>query len=224
MLGGAIVAFDILRTGAVGIQGSTGEVLGHSLIGLRDRLDRSLTEVRLTAGLARPETFAVAGFLEDLEVSAIIGARARKLRLTVTPIDAEVAVASDRQILSSIISNLLQNAFDYTVLTAMSGCTHARCRIACCSRSRTSAAGYRRTDATICSSNMQSKAMTAPGSGCAFAASNCSAVRSTFATETMAACSPSTCRGCWFDRLRRRRTWAGASPHLPVRPPDGGSS
>jgi signal transduction histidine kinase len=114
MLGGAIVAFDMLRTGAVGIQGSTGDVLGHSLIRLRDRLDRSLTAARLSAGLARPETIAVAGFLEDLEVSAIAGAHARKLRLTVAPIDAEVAVDSDRQILSSIISNLLQNAFDYT--------------------------------------------------------------------------------------------------------------
>lgn len=114
LLGGAIVAFDVLRTGAVGIQGSTGDVLGHSLVGLRDRLDRSLTQVRLTTGIAQPETIAVAGLLEDLEVSAIVGARARKLRLTVTPIDPKVAIDSDRQILSSILSNLLQNAFDHT--------------------------------------------------------------------------------------------------------------
>ena len=114
MLGGAIVAFDVLRTGTIGIQGSTGDVLGRSLVELRDRLDRSLTEVRLTTGIAHPETIAVATFLEDLEVSAIAGARARKLRLTVTPIDPAVAVDSDRPILSSIISNLLQNAFDHT--------------------------------------------------------------------------------------------------------------
>lgn len=114
MLGGAIVAFDVLRTGAVGIQGSTGDVLGHSLVGLRDRLDRSLTEVRLTTGIAHPETIAVADLLADLEISAIVDARAHKLRLTVTPIDPELAVDSDRQILSSIISNLLQNAFDHT--------------------------------------------------------------------------------------------------------------
>jgi len=114
MVAGAIVAFEVLRTGTVGIQGSTGDVLGHGLIVLRDRLDRSLTEVRLTAGLARPETIAVAEFLEDIELSAIPTARARKLRLTVTPIDPEVAVESDRQVLSSIIFNLLQNAFAFT--------------------------------------------------------------------------------------------------------------
>ncbi|HEU4726659.1 MAG TPA: HAMP domain-containing sensor histidine kinase [Kofleriaceae bacterium] len=114
MLASAILAFDVLRTGTAGIQGSTGDVLGNSLIGLSDRVDRSLAEVRLTAGLARQETIAVAGFLEDIEVSAVVGARARKLRLTVSSIEAGVAVQSDRQILSSIISNLLQNAFTYT--------------------------------------------------------------------------------------------------------------
>jgi hypothetical protein len=114
MVAGAMVAFEALRTGTVGIQGSTGDVLGHKLVALRARLDRSLTEVRLSAGIARPETIAVAGFLGDLEVSAVLGARARKLRLTVTRIDPEVTVEADRQILSSIISNLLQNAFDYT--------------------------------------------------------------------------------------------------------------
>jgi signal transduction histidine kinase len=114
MVAGAIVAYEVLRTGTVGIQGSTGDVLGHSLIALRARLDRSLTEVRLSAGLARPETIGVAELLEDLEVSALPGARERKLRLTVAPIDPEITVETDRQILSSIISSLLQNAFDYT--------------------------------------------------------------------------------------------------------------
>lgn len=114
VLAGAIVAFDVLRTGAVGIQGSTGDVLGHSLIGLRDRLDRSLTEVRLSTGIVHPEPIGVAGFLEELEVSAIIDARAHKLRLTVLPVDPDVTLDSDRQILSSVLFNLLQNAFDHT--------------------------------------------------------------------------------------------------------------
>jgi signal transduction histidine kinase len=56
----------------------------------------------------------VAGLLEDLEVSAIFDARAHKVQLTVTPIGADVVMHSDRQILSSIISSLLQNAFDHT--------------------------------------------------------------------------------------------------------------
>ena len=114
LLGGAMLAFDVLRSGSVGILGSTGDVLGRSLIGLRDLVDRSLTEVRLTAGTTRQEHIAVARFVEDIEVSAVLSARARGLRLTVTEVDPTIAVDTDRQILSSVVSNLLQNAFTHT--------------------------------------------------------------------------------------------------------------
>ena len=114
MLSSATLAFEVLRTGSVGIQGSTGDVLGHNLTALRDRVDRSLTEVRLTNGLAHLEDILVGGLLEEIEVSSVLGAHARKLRLTVTQVEPELAVNSDRQILSSVISNLLQNAFKYT--------------------------------------------------------------------------------------------------------------
>jgi len=113
-LGSAMLAFDVLRAGSVGIQGSTGDVLGRSLVELRGLVDRSLTEVRLTAGIARQERIAVAQFIEDIEVSAVLSARARGLRLTVTEVDPKLTVETDRQILSSIVSNLLQNAFKYT--------------------------------------------------------------------------------------------------------------
>jgi K+-sensing histidine kinase KdpD len=114
MLTGATLAFQILRDGSVGIQGSTGDVLGRSLIGLSDRIDRLLTEFRLTNGIARRESFAVARLLESLEVSAVLDAHARKVRLTVTPVAPELIIETDREILSSILCNLLQNAFKYT--------------------------------------------------------------------------------------------------------------
>lgn len=114
LLASAMLAFDALRTGSVGIRGSTGDVLERSLVGLRDLVDRSLTELRLTAGLVRQEYIAVGRFLEDIEASVVLGAHARKLRLTVTEVDPELTLEADRQILSSIISNLLQNAFKYT--------------------------------------------------------------------------------------------------------------
>ena len=114
LLGSAMVAFDILRAGTVGIRGSTGDVLGRSLVGLRDLVNRSLTEVRLTAGIARHRHVAVAQLIEDIEVSAVLGARVRGLRFTVTEIDPELAVETDREILTSILSILLQNAFKHT--------------------------------------------------------------------------------------------------------------
>jgi signal transduction histidine kinase len=114
LLASAMLAFDALRAGSVGIRGSTGDVLEHSLIGLRDLMDRSLTELRLASGLVRNEYIAVGRLLEDIEVTAVLGVHARKLRLTVTEVDPTLAVQADRQILSTIISNLLQNAFKYT--------------------------------------------------------------------------------------------------------------
>ena len=39
LLGSAMLAFDVLRAGSVGIRGSTGDVLGRSLVGLRGLVD-----------------------------------------------------------------------------------------------------------------------------------------------------------------------------------------
>jgi K+-sensing histidine kinase KdpD len=83
-------------------------------VGLRDLVDRSLTEVRLTAGIARQRHVAVAQFIQNLEVSAVLGARVRGLRFTVTEIDPELVVVTDREILTSILSILLHNAFKHT--------------------------------------------------------------------------------------------------------------
>jgi signal transduction histidine kinase len=114
LLRSALLAYDVLRSGSVGIRGSTGDVLGRSLVGLRDLVDRSLTEARLSAGISRPERIVVAQFLEDIEVSAVRLAQARGVRLTVTEVDARLTVDADPQILSSIVSSLLHNAFSYT--------------------------------------------------------------------------------------------------------------
>jgi K+-sensing histidine kinase KdpD len=57
---------------------------------------------------------AVAQLIEDIEASAVLGARVRGLRFTVTEIDPELAVDTDREILASILSILLQNAFKHT--------------------------------------------------------------------------------------------------------------
>jgi hypothetical protein len=44
----AIFAFDVLKTGNVGVAGSTGAVLHRSLMGLQTLISRSIAEVRLT--------------------------------------------------------------------------------------------------------------------------------------------------------------------------------
>ncbi len=110
----AILAFDVLKTGDVGVAGSTGGVLHRSLIRLHTLIGRSIAEVRLTEGVQNLEQFLVAGFINELTPSATIEAQARNVAFTVAPIEDGVAVRADRQVLTAVVSNLLQNAFKFT--------------------------------------------------------------------------------------------------------------
>jgi signal transduction histidine kinase len=110
----AIMAFEVLKTGNVGVAGSTGTVLHRSLIGLCTLIDRSLAEIRLTQGVQNPEPFLVSGFIKDLAPAATLEAHARGISLTVIPVEDGVSIEADRQVLAAVIGNLLQNAFKFT--------------------------------------------------------------------------------------------------------------
>jgi hypothetical protein len=113
LLHNAILAFEVLKTGAVGIGGSTGAVLGRNLIALRELVDRSLVEVRLEAGLHHRERVVLGHFIEEAEQQAAIEARARGVQLTVTPVDPGIVIEVDRQLIAAALANLLQNAFKF---------------------------------------------------------------------------------------------------------------
>ena len=110
----AMLAFEVLKTGNVGVGGSTGAVLHRSLVGIRSLVGRSLAEVRLTQGVQNREQFFVSGFIEELVPAATLAADARGIVLTVMPVEDGVAIEADRQILSAVVMNLLQNAFKFT--------------------------------------------------------------------------------------------------------------
>jgi signal transduction histidine kinase len=114
LLSTATMAFHVLRSGTVAIGGSTGAVLDRSLTGLRRLVDRSLAEVRLTSGQHRRTRVLLAEFIEEMEVTASLDAKARDLDLTVAPVEHGVGVDVDRELLASALSNLLQNAFKFT--------------------------------------------------------------------------------------------------------------
>ena len=109
-----ILAFEILKTGDVGVAGSTGAVLHRSLIGMRALVSRSLAEVRLTEGVQKRERLLVSELIEDLTPSAIIEASARGITLTVEAIEPGVTIMADKQVMTSVVVNLLQNAFKFT--------------------------------------------------------------------------------------------------------------
>jgi signal transduction histidine kinase len=114
LLSNAMLAFEVLKTGTVGIGGSTGSILGRNLIALRDLIDRSLAKVRLEAGLHRREHVLLTDIMEEVEVAAAIEARARGLQLTVTPVEPGIEIDVDRQLMAAALANLLQNAFKFS--------------------------------------------------------------------------------------------------------------
>ena len=110
----AILAFEILKTGNVGVGGSTGAVLDRSLKGTRALIDRSLGEVRLTQGLHHREKFLVSAFIDALAPAATLEASAKGISLIVMQGDDEAIIEADQQVLAAVIGNLVQNAIKFT--------------------------------------------------------------------------------------------------------------
>lgn len=115
LIGTAILAFATVKRGSVGVSGATGALLDRCLIGLRDLVDRTLVEVRLTAGIPdRRERIVVADLIADVQAGATIEAAVRDLELVVRPIARGLVVEGDRQILAAAVANVLQNAVKFT--------------------------------------------------------------------------------------------------------------
>jgi len=114
LLGSATLAVEALSSGRVGISGSTGGVLRRSLSGMSHLVTRSLAVVRLKAGVSANEHVVVGDLIEEVEVSAMMEAKVRGHQLTVEVHDPAAIVHADRQILASILANLIQNAYKYT--------------------------------------------------------------------------------------------------------------
>ena len=110
----ALMAFEVLKTGNVGVGGSTGRVLHRTLMASHSLVTRSLAEVRLTQGIQNREQFRVAGFIEDITSASTLDAHARGATLIATPVDGALAIMGDRQVLAAVVGNLLQNGLKFT--------------------------------------------------------------------------------------------------------------
>jgi signal transduction histidine kinase len=110
----AVVAFEVLRSGNVGVGGSTGAVLNRTLMGLRDLIARSLEDVRSTNVVKNRKRILVSEFIAEIGAAAALQADARGLKLIVSSVPAELAIEADQQVLAAVVGNLLQNAFKFT--------------------------------------------------------------------------------------------------------------
>jgi len=114
LLNAATLSFDVIKRGAVGLGGSTSAVHARSLAGLSTLVERSLAEVRLEAGTPRLQRLVLAEFIEEVDLVARMQAEGLGIKLLVSPVDRDLVVEADRQLLASAVSNLLQNAFKFT--------------------------------------------------------------------------------------------------------------
>jgi signal transduction histidine kinase len=114
LLNNAQLGYEMLKTGTVGVASSTGQMLGRSLLGLRDLIDVSLAQVRLEAGENRRDLVDLAEFMEEVELVATIQARAHHREVALTPVSRNVSLHVDRQLLAAALGNLLQNAFKFS--------------------------------------------------------------------------------------------------------------
>ncbi|MEO7037909.1 MAG: HAMP domain-containing sensor histidine kinase [Polyangiaceae bacterium] len=108
------LSFAVIREGKVGLSGSTGAMLSRSLSGLCALVDRSVAEVRLETSSPALVPVSMVEFMEQIQVSAAVHAEGYGRQLTVHPVDRELSVVADWQLLESAVSNLLQNAFKFS--------------------------------------------------------------------------------------------------------------
>jgi signal transduction histidine kinase len=111
----ALVAFEVLQTGHAGVAGNTGAVLNRSLVGLRELITGSLNDVRSIHHVTSTKQILVSEFIENIGAAAALAAHAGGITFVVMPVEEEgVAIDADRQVLTAVVMNLLQNAFKFT--------------------------------------------------------------------------------------------------------------
>jgi signal transduction histidine kinase len=114
LLSTSMLSFSALERGSIGVQGSTGSLLGRSLRKMRVLIDRTLSEVRLEAGSPNKERVSIAQLIEEIEVIATLEGKDHDIQLSVDAGSPDVVVDADHQILASVLANLVQNAFKFT--------------------------------------------------------------------------------------------------------------
>ena len=108
------ISFELIRTGTVGVGGSTGLVLGRGIKRIEELIDRSLTEVRLRMDpKVQVESVHLLQLVDQIVVTAEVEARSRNQRLEIQ-VDPNLVFEADQQLTYSAVSNLIQNALKYT--------------------------------------------------------------------------------------------------------------
>jgi signal transduction histidine kinase len=111
----ANLAFSAAKAGGLPLSGATGAVLERSLAGLGKLVDQSIEDARVPSNSSAHWTlFSLAHFIEEVKRAATLTSQLRGCGFVVTPVDPNLAVNGNRDLLYSALGNLLQNAFKFT--------------------------------------------------------------------------------------------------------------
>ena len=110
-LASARMAFTVLKRGGADIDSRTGDILARGLARLDGLIGHALLAVQLDAGVAvEPHPIRANALLRQLDDSAV---RERGVTLTVD-VDEALELDADERLLTSALSNLLQNAIKFS--------------------------------------------------------------------------------------------------------------
>ncbi len=103
-----------IKLGFVGLGGSTNKMLEDAVLLMKDLIDRSLSEVRLRGEpIVDRERVRVVDMVSEVEATAQVEAIAKSIQLAID-VEPELVVFADRHLVTSAISNLVQNAIKFT--------------------------------------------------------------------------------------------------------------
>jgi signal transduction histidine kinase len=107
----AQMAFSMLKTGYVGIQSQTGAMVERSLARMAALVKQSLVAAELEAGVkAELEPLRVADLFNDIQAAAVV----ERGVTVVTECDDDLELCADSRMLSSAVTNLVQNGIKFT--------------------------------------------------------------------------------------------------------------
>jgi signal transduction histidine kinase len=112
-LSAAMMAFSLFKDGVVPLVGKTADVLERNLLRAQTLIDRSLAGIRLEKSGLTLSRCSLREILDDVMASAMLHAERRRIQVVLKLADlGEIVV--DRHLMTSAISNLVQNAIKFT--------------------------------------------------------------------------------------------------------------
>jgi signal transduction histidine kinase len=111
----ATSAFDAIKAGNLSVGGSTGILLDQTLGRLARLVDAALDESTVVAtDTSVAPTFSVAALLLEVSHADSFAAHVRGCILATSPVDPDLAVLGNRDLLYTALGNVLQNAFKFS--------------------------------------------------------------------------------------------------------------